>query len=75
MHSTFDSHSRLLNLILQIAARSFLEATLKAANSGSPVSLPESRGECAKLLADIAPSPDHMHWLVNWVSFNITNAE
>ena len=74
LQSTFDALSRPLNVIFQIAAHSFLEATLTTANAGSTVSLPESRGECAQLLADIAPSPDHMHWSVNWVLCNITNA-
>jgi len=46
----------------QTAAHSFLEATLKTANSGSPVSLPDSRDEAAKLFAGIKPNPDHMHW-------------
>jgi hypothetical protein len=53
------------SVVLQIAARSFLEATLKIANSGSSLSLPESREECAKIFAGIKPSPDHMHWSVD----------
>jgi hypothetical protein len=54
-------------VVLQTAARSFLEATLKTVNSGSPVSFPETRDEGAKLFAGIKPSPDHMHWSVNRV--------
>jgi hypothetical protein len=54
-------------VVLQTAARSFLEATLKTVNSGSPVSFPETRDEAAKLFSGIKPSPDHMHWSVNRV--------
>jgi hypothetical protein len=68
-HHTF--YSRAI-IVLQTAAHSFLEATLKTANSGSPVSLPESRDEAAKLFAGIKPNPDHMHWSVNRGSFIIS---
>jgi hypothetical protein len=73
VHCCFKCTSN-LNVFLQIAARSFIEATLKTAKSGSYVQLPESRDECAKLLAGIQPSPDHMHWSAKPVSFAIMSS-